>query len=270
LGGAGTGGLGSMLVLAGRRAGERDALLDAAGVASKAFVPVAGSPMLARVIAALAASGSRAPIHVSGLDRAGLARLDLPPGADPDTAPDAPAGGPAGSVLAAVEEGGLALPVLVVTCDHALLRPDMVDHFVSEALRRDADLAVGLAEERVIQAAYPETRRTYLRLGGVGYSGCNLFLVTRPAGLNAIRFWQRAERDRKRPWRIARRFGPLALLWLVLRRPGVEAAFAFLSRRIGVRVAPVLLPFAEAAIDVDKPADLALVERILARRELRH
>lgn len=267
MGGAGTAGLGAMLVLAGRRAGERDALLEAAGVASKAFVQVAGQPMLARVIGALADSGRRAPIRVSGLDRAALAALDLPAGLDLDTAPDAPAGGPAGSVLAAIETGGLALPVLVVTCDHALLRPGMVDHFVSEALRRDADLAVGLAEERVIQSAYPETRRTYLRLGGVGYSGCNLFLVARPGALAAIRFWQGAERDRKRPWRIARRFGPLALLWLVLRRPGLEAAFAFLSRRIGARVAPVVMPFAEAAIDVDKPADLALVERIIAARE---
>lgn len=265
MGGEATAGVGTVLILAGRRAGERDALLEAAGVESKAFVPVAGKPMLARVVEALAGSGRPAPIRVSGLDRAELAALGLPSGLDLDTAPDAPAGGPAGSVLAAIEQGGLALPVLVVTCDHALLRPEMVDHFVSEALRRDADLAVGLAEERVIQNAYPDTRRTYLRLGGVGYSGCNLFLVVRPGALVAIRFWQQVERDRKRPWRIARRFGPLALLWLVLRRPGVEAAFAFLSQRIGARVAPVVMPFAEAAIDVDKPDDLALVERILAK-----
>ena len=36
-------------------------------------------------------------------------------------------------------------------------------------------------------------------------------------------------------------------------------------RVIGARVAAVRLPFAEAAIDVDKPADLALVEAILSR-----
>ncbi|HFD15721.1 MAG TPA: MobA-like NTP transferase domain containing protein, partial [Rhodospirillales bacterium] len=29
----------------------------------------------------------------------------------------------------------------------------------------------------------------------------------------------------------------------------------------------VVLPFAEAAVDVDKPADLELVERLLAGRE---
>jgi CTP:molybdopterin cytidylyltransferase MocA len=40
-----------------------------------------------------------------------------------------------------------------------------------------------------------------------------------------------------------------------------------LSRRSGARLAVVALPFAEAAIDVDKPADLALAEAALARRE---
>jgi hypothetical protein len=39
-----------------------------------------------------------------------------------------------------------------------------------------------------------------------------------------------------------------------------------LSRRLGAEVRPVILPFAEAAIDVDKPGDLALVRGILAGR----
>ena len=38
------------------------------------------------------------------------------------------------------------------------------------------------------------------------------------------------------------------------------------SRVLGCEARAIALPFAEAAIDVDKPADLALVETILARR----
>ena len=38
------------------------------------------------------------------------------------------------------------------------------------------------------------------------------------------------------------------------------------SNVIGARLAAVVLPQPEAAIDVDKPADLDLVETILARR----
>jgi hypothetical protein len=41
---------------------------------------------------------------------------------------------------------------------------------------------------------------------------------------------------------------------------------ALVSRRMGIRVAAVVMPTAEAAIDVDRPADLDLVESILGRR----
>ena len=43
-------------------------------------------------------------------------------------------------------------------------------------------------------------------------------------------------------------------------------AFDYAAGRIGITAAPVLLPFAEAAIDVDKHADLVLVESILQAR----
>ena len=43
----------------------------------------------------------------------------------------------------------------------------------------------------------------------------------------------------------------------------LERAFAIASRRIGIVARPILLPFAEAAIDVDKPADKELAEQIL-------
>jgi hypothetical protein len=39
-----------------------------------------------------------------------------------------------------------------------------------------------------------------------------------------------------------------------------------LSKRLGARVSPIILPFAEAAIDVDKPGDLRLVRDIYAAR----
>ncbi len=45
-----------------------------------------------------------------------------------------------------------------------------------------------------------------------------------------------------------------------------EQAFAYLSRKAGAVIRHVEIPVAEAAIDVDKPADLELAERILGGR----
>ncbi len=76
----------------------------------------------------------------------------------------------------------------------------------------------------------------------------------------------RAERHRKRPWRLVSAVGPGALLQFLLRRLDLDAAFAHLSRAAGAVVRPVALPFAEAAIDVDGASDLELATQILGAR----
>jgi GTP:adenosylcobinamide-phosphate guanylyltransferase len=250
-----------VMVLAGaRRGGADDPLAQTEGVASKAVIDICGQPMLARVLAALAGSrAAGAPVGVVGLDGDGLRAAA---GGHPCQPIEAQGAGPASSLLAALGDG-IAQPVLVTTCDHALLTPDMIDVFLQKSLESGADLTVGLAERATIERAYPATRRTYMRLGGAELSGCNLFYLAGPRALNVLRFWQGAEQDRKKPWRIAWRFGPLTALRILMARSGPEAVFAMLSRRLGARVSPVILPFAEAAVDVDKPADLILVREIL-------
>ena len=59
---------------------------------------------------------------------------------------------------------------------------------------------------------------------------------------------------------------PISLLLFALRRLDVNALMARVSRALGVEIRAVPLPFAEAAIDVDRPADLALVNGILSAR----
>lgn len=75
------------------------------------------------------------------------------------------------------------------------------------------------------------------------------------------------EEHRKKPWRLAWKIGPLALLRMFIGQLSLEDAFRHVSQLTGVRICPVLLPFAEAPIDVDKPADFELVTEILRRRE---
>ncbi|WP_291048189.1 nucleotidyltransferase family protein [Hyphomonas sp.] len=250
------------LVLAGARA-SGDALATAHGVESKALIDIGGAPMLSRVLRALTQSGRlRAAPYVSGLapdvlekTRAGIAVNEAL----------SVSGGPASSLLGAID-GGIQLPLLVTTCDHALLTAEMVDYFVKEAIRSGADLTVGLAAKDTIQASYPETRRTYIPFGGAPMSGCNLFFINSPDALKIIRFWQQAEQDRKKPLKIAWRFGPVTALRLLIGRPAVHRAFELISARLGARAGVVVMPFAEAAIDVDSQADLDLVRSIIAAR----
>jgi len=247
------------LVLAGARA-SGDPLCISENVPSKALIDIHGEPMLARVLRALTLSQAvQEPIHVAGLDDDLLLRAS---GGVAVNAAISAEGGPAASLLDALAQA-VSIPLLVTTCDHALLTPEMVDYFLEQAIAGGADLAVGLTTRETIEASYPQTKRTYLTLGGPELSGCNLFYIANPDALRAVHFWRAAEQDRKRPWRIAWRFGPLTALRILIGRPGVKKVFEMVSARLGARIGAVILPFAEAAIDVDSTSDLELVRDIL-------
>ena len=237
-------------------------MATAAGVSHKALLPVAGVPMLLRVISALRGSPAVGCIVVSieapeeslfGLD--GLENVLL----------RAAAPSPARSAAAALEEFGA--PLLVTTADHALLTPAMVAHLLS-AVPPGVAAAAALARRETVLAAYPEARRTWLRFRDGAFSGCNLFLLAEAEGAaRAAAFWRRVEAERKRPLAMARLLGPLTLLRFALGRLTLRAGLDALERRCGARLHAVEMPFAEAAVDVDKPADLALAEAALHRRE---
>lgn len=259
------------LILAGERGGENP-VARAAGVIDKCWAPAAGVPMVLRVVETLRRCGRIGRIAISlrseptAVEREALARRAagvaltlLPAGVSPST-----------SILAAVDALDRPYPLLVTTADHPLLDTRMVEHFWEASAAAGADVAAAVTPASLIEQAYPETRRTYLRFGDGRRSGANLFALLTPEGLRAVEFWRRIEQNRKRPWRLIGAFGLAPLLAYLFGRLTAESAARQASRIFGARAAIVDLPFADAAIDVDKPADLDLVDRILTERERGH
>lgn len=256
------------IVLAGSR-GADDPVARAAGISHKCLAPVDGLPMIARVLETLSRSPSIGTVAVS-IERPQLLQ-DLPGMAAEKRAKLTilRAGEtPCLSILEATEQLGNPIPYVIVTADHPLLTCEMVEAFCTAALSSGADIVAGLTPAETIQAGYPETRRTYLKFQDGRFSGCNLFAILSKDGLHGIEFWRRVEKDRKKPWRIALAIGPLALLRFLLRRLSRAGAMRQLSGAINAKAETVVVDFAEAAIDVDKPDDLALADEILRRRRL--
>lgn len=240
------------VILAGQRPGI-DALSEAHGVGYKADIPICGRPMLDYVANALDEAGIARPFAITG----------YPVSCDGFT--QAPSGdGPADSAILATQNG--PFPILLTTCDHALLTPEIVRSFVAQAESSGADMAVGLASQETISAAYPKTTRTYLRFSDVAVSGCNLFYLSNERAVRALNFWRKAQHLRKKPLRLALSIGGAITIRYGLGRLTIGDAFAYASKRVGAELAPVFLDVAEAAIDVDTIADKALVEEILLRR----
>jgi GTP:adenosylcobinamide-phosphate guanylyltransferase len=252
------------ILLAGQRPGE-DAFPARYGVAAKALIPVGGEPMLGRVARTLLACPSVDRILVlaqrpNALLAGSLAWM----GEEPRIGAAESGAGISASIGAIAGSAAAPFPLLVTTADHALLTVEMVECFLGGA--GDADVAFGLVERSLVERVHPDTRRTWLRLGDGDYSGANLFALASPASREALAFWSRVEQDRKKALRLIAYFGPWLLLRALTRTISLDAALAKIGRRMEMRLRAVRLPFPEAAIDVDKPADVELAERILAAR----
>ncbi len=251
----------ALVMAAGR--GPSDPMATAFHVDHKCLVPVGGTPMLARVVDALLKCPDVAHISIS-IDDPEAVRAALGPGPAVEVVPSSTSA-PA-SVLATLKRPATQWPVLVTTADHALLTPAIVSHFLQMAASTGADLAVGLATRETITAELPETRRTYMKFSDVSVSGCNLFAINSAQGLNFVRFWQQADKNRKKPWKLIGAFGMGALTSWMTGGMSLDRAFELASEKLGATAVPVLLPFASAAVDVDKPEDKDLVEQLLSER----
>lgn len=255
------------VVLAGSRSGEADPVARAAGVAAKCLAPVAGRPMVEHVLAALLAHPNIATVILIADPELGLERLRgfASAFACGRIRLRRPGPSPASSLLAILDERADE-PLFVTTADHPLLSPALLDLFFAAARSCKADLVAAVAPQAAVAAVAPATRRTWWRFRDGRFSGANLFWLAGAAARPALTFWQRVERERKRPWRIVRMIGLGDLLLHLARLLTLEQAAARASRRLGCRIAVVPLLAGEAAIDVDTPDDLALVEAILSRR----
>jgi GTP:adenosylcobinamide-phosphate guanylyltransferase len=254
----------SAIVLAGTRPRE-DGFAEAHGVPAKALIPVAGEPMVGRVVHSLLGCPSIARIvllaqQLEPLRSGALAWMQT----EPKISLAQSGGGIARSVATYAGGAQAPFPLLVTTADHALLTPTMVEAFLAGS--GSADVAVGLVERCTLETAYPDNQRTWLKFSDGAYSGANLFALRTEAARAGLELWSSIEQDRKKARKLMLRFGPILALRALTRTISLDAAIDQVGRRVGFRAQAVRLPFAEAAIDVDKPSDLELAEAILRKR----
>ncbi|MBA3669004.1 MAG: NTP transferase domain-containing protein [Sphingomonas sp.] len=166
------------------------------------------------------------------------------------------------TVQSLVADDSAHFPMLVTTADHALLSPAMIAQFCSAAA--GADLAIGVVESAGLLARFPQAQRTWIGFKGGRYSGANLFAFGSAKVAGAVDHWSVVEQERKKGWRLLFALGPSVLLGALFKLRTIEQTAAAIGGKLGLSIRIVQLSDPLAAIDVDKPADLEMVEAILA------
>lgn len=248
------------LVLAGPRIGG-DPLANAFDVPHKAVLPVAGRPMGEWVVTALCACPGVDRVLVAADWRSLGESVAL---MTPEKVVPVAAYPTIGATIEAVLDA-VPPPLLITTVDNPLLTPAIVAEFLSK-VPSDADGAVAVARREVVGNAYPQAKRVYMRFRRARVTGCNLFLLAHSRARGAVRVWTRMDAARTDPAAMIGALGFGSRLWWSLGMLTLDGAARRLSRRVGARLAVVEMSAPEAALDVDWPEDMKLVEAILAGR----
>ncbi len=239
---------------------------EAAGVHCKSLARINGTPMLFRVLEALSSSGKIKNKLLCG-----------PPRTIIDQEPELSDYIVSGKVTwmenqatpsLSAHEAMKSLPpdnaVLLTTSDHALLTPGIVDYFCHKAQDSGCDVVAALTRHETVMKAYPQTSRTAYRFKDGAYCSCNLFAFLTPRARTVPSFWRRVEQQRKNPLRVISILGWITVARYLMGTLTLSEAMDQISHRLGCKAGIVVIPYPEAAIDVDTAADLRLVQQIAA------
>jgi GTP:adenosylcobinamide-phosphate guanylyltransferase len=246
------------VLLAGRRDGQLDPLAGAAGVSHKCMVPVAGVPMLSRVLATLLAAPEIGRIAISIDDATVLADIISPHADRVFAAPAAP--NLVDSVLAAASR--LTPPLFVTTADNVLLTPRAIAEIVHGA--NGAGAAAAFARRGDVLAAHPDGQRRFYRFRDDAYSNCNAYVLGSGEALSAAEVFRGGGQFAKHPERILKAFGLWNLVSFRFGLRSLEEAFAGFGQRFGFPMRAVVVSDGRVAIDVDNERTLRIAEALLA------
>jgi molybdopterin-guanine dinucleotide biosynthesis protein A len=256
------------VVLAGRDTTGPGVLAAAEGVAQKALISVGGVPIVAHVLRAARACPRVRRIAVVGLD-ADLNSF-LSPDAQRDLCALPDAGGLVDNLFAGLRcfdaDGRAASHVLVLAGDTPLLTPEALTWFVDACHPADREIYYAMVRRETVLAAFPTSQRSYLRTRDGRFCGADMALV-HPSAL--VRQEERLRALVGRRKSVAAELRLLGWGWvlrLLLGRIRLPELYAAVERLSGIRGMAVELPFAGAAMDVDKPSDLTVVRAAWAQK----
>ncbi len=256
------------VITAGRSPSEDDPLASYTLGTSKALIPIAGRPMIAYVVEAIARSRYVQHIAIVALDPSSPVQFPVPVDFVPDT------GDMLGNISAGIEHAQAAYPaldaVLLSSSDIPTITTEIVDSFIEECFRTDHEICYSVVPRSVMEARFPGSRRSYVHLREGDFAGGDMLVIRPGLLLRQSALWQRLAAARKSALRQASLFGLWPLLRLLTRRMSLPEAEERASRALAIRGRAVVCPYAEIGMDVDKPFQLDLVRAEIEPRAAGH
>ena len=156
--------------------------------------------------------------------------------------------------------------VLVVSSDIPALKGDMVDWLVDTCMETDDEMYYGLCPRDVMEARFPDSKRTYTRLKDMEMCGADIHMTHVRMVTEHLELWEKLIGNRKSPLTQASIVG-LDTFWKIFTRSiTLPDLVTHLSNRLGIKGRAIIWDRAEPCMDVDKPHQLELLRADLEKQ----
>lgn len=230
----------------------------------KAMLEIAGKPMIQWVLDALDAAETIEHIIVVGLEHEsgfGSPKVSARVESRGDILPNIRQG-----VDAAYHINPNTAHVAVVSSDIPGIQPAHVDWVVRTAMQTDEDAYYNVITRQAMEARYPGSRRSYIRLRDMEVCGGDLNILRAALVKQDEALWERIIASRKNALKQAALLGFDTLLLLLLRQLTLESGVKRVTRRLKLSGRALVCPYPEIGMDVDKPFQYEIMCADLARR----
>ncbi|MCB0102850.1 MAG: NTP transferase domain-containing protein [Anaerolineales bacterium] len=253
------------IVLAGGIPQPNEPLYEFTNGSSKALIDVAGKPMVQWILDALGKSKSVDQVIVIGLSPKSGVTCSKPLHFISNQ------GRMLANIIAGSEKSLELTPkgeyLLICSADIPALQSGMVDWVVKTAMQTKDDLYYGVCPKEVMEARYPNSRRTYTKLKEMELCGADVNLVRISVIKEHMDVWEALIGNRKSPMRQASIIGFDTLFQLATRQFTLDALVERASQRIGIKGRAIVWEHAEPCMDVDKPHQLELMRSDIASQQ---
>jgi hypothetical protein len=157
--------------------------------------------------------------------------------------------------------------VAFVSSDIPALTGEMVDWCIDTAMQTREDLYYGVITREIMEARYPNSKRTFTKLKDHEFCGADIHIGHVKLANEHLETWENLINNRKNPFKQAAVFGFGTLFLLLTRQITLDGAVKRISRSINITGRAIVWAYAEAGMDVDKPHQLELIRADLEQRQ---
>ena len=250
------------VVLAGGVMSAEDPLFAQGKGGFRSLIDIFGISMVQRVINALSASSAVAEIYVVGL------RPDCKLQSEKQLHFLADQGGLFENIRHGVLQSATDHPqqskVLIASADIPALQPEMVDWFASEVMKDTEPLIYyNVIPQDVMEARFPGSNRSFVRFKDLAVCGGDFNAVDKRLFLVEQPIFKQLIAERKRPLKQASLLGFDNLILVALHLITLEKVVLRISKKLGLNARAIICPYAEVAMDADKPHQLDILREAL-------